>query len=279
MASVSPILVENLLWIVTTRINNPAYDFDFERVFACRHPQCPAQDSLAVARLGAFEDYVSAYAEYARAGVHLIHTPEQHLFCTRLSKWYPLLRDFTPRSMCFDDLPRAADVEAAFGWPVFVKGERQTNRHQASTSVIRSALEFEAAMALWRNDPILKWQRVAVRELITLRPVGGGAPGKISPSFEFRTFWWFGTLVGFGPYWTEADRYVATDVERTTAIAVAEAAARRISIPFLVLDVAQTSDGRWIVIECNDGQESGYAGVSPIELWNNVLELIRQGAA
>jgi len=41
----------------------------------------------------------------------------------------------------------------------------------------------------------------------------------------------------------------------------------------LVVDVAQSIDGRWIVIECNDGQESGYAGVSPIGLWQNIIAL------
>jgi hypothetical protein len=32
--------------------------------------------------------------------------------------------------------------------------------------------------------------------------------------------------------------------------------------------------GRWIVIECNDAQESGYAGVQPQLLCKQVLERI-----
>ena len=40
--------------------------------------------------------------------------------------------------------------------------------------------------------------------------------------------------------------------------------------------VAQTAEGQWIVIECNDGQESGYAGVSPIALWGKLIELERK---
>jgi len=42
-------------------------------------------------------------------------------------------------------------------------------------------------------------------------------------------------------------------------------------VPFLVVDVAITAKGRWIVIECNDAQESGYAGVSPLALWTSIL--------
>jgi hypothetical protein len=43
-------------------------------------------------------------------------------------------------------------------------------------------------------------------------------------------------------------------------------------VPFLVIDIAQRQDGRWVLIECNDGQESGYAGVSPFSLWQHVVE-------
>jgi hypothetical protein len=44
-------------------------------------------------------------------------------------------------------------------------------------------------------------------------------------------------------------------------------------VPFLVVDIAQTETGQWIVIECNDGQESGYAGVSPFGLWQRIVDL------
>jgi hypothetical protein len=48
-----------------------------------------------------------------------------------------------------------------------------------------------------------------------------------------------------------------------------------IDLPFLAVDVAQTTSGEWIVIECNDGQESGYAGVSPFALWQSIVDIER----
>lgn len=33
---------------------------------------------------------------------------------------------------------------------------------------------------------------------------------------------------------------------------------------------------RWIVIECNDAQESGYAGASAIGIWQNILTIERE---
>ena len=60
---------------------------------------------------------------------------------------------------------------------------------------------------------------------------------------------------------------------------VANEAASRLGVPFLVVDVAQTAEGQWIVIECNDGQESGYAGMSPMALWGKLIELERARVA
>ncbi len=58
-------------------------------------------------------------------------------------------------------------------------------------------------------------------------------------------------------------------------MAIAYEVARRIDVPFLVVDVAQTIEGNWIAIECNDGQESGYAGIPPVGLWNNLIGVER----
>lgn len=62
--------------------------------------------------------------------------------------------------------------------------------------------------------------------------------------------------------------YTAGFVERVAA---------RISATFLVVDVALTMNGDWIVIEINDGQDSGYAGNNPLTLWGKILD--REGRA
>ena len=102
------------------------------------------------------------------------------------------------------------------------------------------------------------------------------ASEKISPSFEFRTFWWRGRIVGAGPYWSDFASYSWTESEEFEALSIAEKAASRINVPFLAVDVAQTKSGEWIVIECNDGQESGYAGVSPIGMWQRIIAIEKE---
>ncbi|MCP4502969.1 MAG: ATP-grasp domain-containing protein [Deltaproteobacteria bacterium] len=80
-----------------------------------------------------------------------------------------------------------------------------------------------------------------------------------------------GDLVGAGPYWAEFAEYDWTSAERQEALEVARRVKDAVDVPFLVVDLAQTASGEWICIECNDGQESGYAGINPIEMWRAVL--------
>ncbi len=133
---------------------------------------------------------------------------------------------------------------------------------------------FEQAMQVYRFDPILQWQGIVCREYVSLRRAGEIAvEDRIPSSFEFRTFWWKGTLVGYGRYWWESEPYGMTAAEKAAALGIAQEAARRLAVPFLVVDIAQTTKGKWIVIECNDAQESGYAGALPLSVWQNVLQI------
>jgi ATP-grasp domain, R2K clade family 3 len=134
------------------------------------------------------------------------------------------------------------------------------------------------ATASGRADPILHWQQLVVREFVPLRPIAADMGEKIPASFEFRTFWWRGKLVGAGPYFGHAARYTWTSAERAAALHVAGLAAARVPVTFLVVDVAQRADGGWIVIEVNDGQESGYGGASALGIWQGVLDLEAGGS-
>lgn len=263
--------MDDVLWVLNTQVGLGIYDFNFESRFPCKHPWQRPTHITAVARIGAIEDYVTAYNEFQTNGIELIHTPEQHFASSELDRWYPLIEDLTPRSHCYEKSPSVADIERDFGWPIFMKGSRQTSRHSRSLSFIDSANSFTAAMARFQEDPVLRWQKVVCREFVRLRPVEDPHPERIPSSFEFRTFWWKGQLVGAGRYWWEGKPYNWTDAEKDRAICVAGEAAARINSTFLVVDVAQASDGRWLIIECNDAQESGYAGASPIGIWQNII--------
>lgn len=271
------LLLENRLCILTAPTHVAGYDFDFELHFSCTHPYRIEAEIPTVLRTGAAADYAHEYEAHLANGLRLVNSPAEHELASELALWYPLLAGLTPRTICHDDFPSANEVEAEFGWPIFLKGSRQTSKHNPDLSIIRSREHYARAMEAWRQDSILHWQKVAVREFIPLQRVAGEVAGKVNPSLEFRTFWWHGQCVGAGQYWSQVPAYQVADLD--AGVALAGVAAARLQVPFLVVDVAKTADGRWIVIECNDAQESGYTAVPPNLLWRRVVDALPLTAA
>lgn len=266
-------LIENELAILSRSTGVSAYDFDFGLHFECRHPYRLDREYDGILRVGAPADYAACYREAIELGIRPINDPDQHRIASQIEYWYPSIAEMTPKTRVFDALPEADRVEAEFGWPVFLKGSRQTSKHNPDLAIIENREHYARAVAAYGRDPILHWQKPVLREFVALAPIGGSIPGKIRPSLEFRTFWLHGRCVGYGPYWYQVPAYASERIDDGLALA-AEVAAR-IPVPFLVVDIAQTEDGRWIAIECNDAQESGHAGISPHRLWRSILDAHR----
>ncbi|NEO87299.1 MAG: ATP-grasp domain-containing protein [Spirulina sp. SIO3F2] len=273
------ILLEDTIWLLVGEVNAPNYDFALSEMLACRHPWQRDEVVNAIARFGAISNYDQIYQELLDNGIRLIHSPEQHRLASELPQWYLLLADLTPKSHWFVEPPAFDELAATFGVPFFLKGSRQTSRHQAALSIIQSRGDYEQAIAAYQTDPILHWQNLVCREFVPLRSVPSEPSEKIPPSFEFRTFWWRGKCIGAGQYWSAPHTttiYHWSPEEEQAALAIAQTAATRLNLPFVAIDVAQTATGDWIVIECSDAQESGYSSISPFTLWQNLVHAEQQ---
>jgi hypothetical protein len=265
--------IEDKLWLMTAPVNVGNYDFAFEQYFTCRHLWQRPEKITTVARIGVVKEYAELYAALENEGVQLIHTPEEYQKCSELPYWYPSLKDLTPRSIWFDEHPSVEQITQEFQLPIFIKGARQTSKHKRSLSIIENREALATALQAYQHNPILHWQSLVCRDYVMLRSVGKSDGEEIPSSFEFRTFWWKQPFVGAGRYWVNAPAYKWTASEEHDALAIARQAAQQLNVPFLVVDVAQCVDGQWIVVEVNDAQESGYADVSPFQLWRNILTI------
>ena len=268
----SPINVEDNLWVLSETTGFSQYDFIFQDHFCCRHPYKIDDEISAVARLGAAPDYKERYESLLEWNIRLIHSPEEYNRTSNLPEWYPILEEYTPRSKWYETQPSASDILSSFKLPVFLKGERQTNKHSGSQSVIKSREQLEDVLIQWKKEPILWWQKVVCREYEELRPVAKTVGDCLQKSYEFRTFWWQMECVGVGKYWVTED-YELEGNDLDVIKQIGSDVAQRLGVIFLVIDFAQKVDGTWIVIEVNDGQDSGYAGVSPRFMWSRIVEL------
>lgn len=212
------ILLEDTVWVLVGEVALPSYDFSLTQLFACRRPWHRPKQITAIARFGVATNYDELYQQLAADGIFLVHSPEQHLLASELPHWYPLLEGLTPKSLWFSEPPDIAFLEQTVGLPFFLKGSRQTSRHQAALSIIRSSEDYYRAVDIYKQDPILHWQDLVCREYVKLRSVPSEPTEKIPPSFEFRSFWWRGHCIGAGQYWSTA--YDWNQEEKNAALAI-----------------------------------------------------------
>lgn len=261
--------LENRLVIASQTVGVSIYDFDFDLNFQCTHPYVFEGEEHCVLRIGAVADYALRFEEMLELGLRLINSPSEHEMASQLEHWYPLITDLTPRTQVFDSMPPVDEVQANFSWPIFLKGSRQTSKHNTLLSIIENAVAYDIAAEAYAKDEILHWQKPVIREFVPLLRVAGNVAMKIPPSMEYRSFWWDGRCVGWGRYWYQVPAYHCSDA--TVGLDMAREVAERLTVPFLVVDFAKTAAGDWIIIECNDGQEAGYSAIDPRSLWRQIL--------
>lgn len=205
----------------------------------------------------------------------LVHNAE-HLRCSTIEKWYPAIKDRTPFTKFYDELPDIDEIEKNFSFPIFIKGNRQTNRHNKAQCIIENADAYEQLKDTWKKDSILSWQKVAVREYVRLQTIDDTTyPEMVPISYEFRFFCFEGKCVGYGPYWYMGNKYSMDPNDSESAIKLVEWAAQRVSVSFIAVDLAKAAEGEWIIIEVNDAQESGFVGLNSLSLWHNAIEAMQ----
>lgn len=178
----------------------------------------------------------------------LVHNAE-HLRCSTIEKWYPEIKDKTPFTKIYEKFPDVDELLKDFSFPVFIKGNRQTGRHNKSQCIIENAEDYEQLKRVWKNDSILSWQKVAVREYVKLQTIDDTSyPEMVPISYEFRFFCFEGKCVGYGLYWYMGNKYAMSSEDEKAAIELSEWAAHRVATCFIAVDLAKTDAGEWIII-------------------------------
>lgn len=258
------------LSVATRRVHVGSYDFDFRKYFEVRSVFGQTNAQL-ILRIGAIHNYEQVYTYFAEMGLQVVNSIEEHNNVSLLPNWYPKIRDFTPRSMVFEQIPTYEVVKSHFEFPVFVKGERQTNKHQKALCIAENRSDFEKIAMSWATDPILNWQKMIVREFVDLMPIEAETEHEIKKSFEVRVFVWYGKVVSWGQYWDSNHKIQMDKADEDKISALTQLVYRELPVPFMVIDFAKKSNNEWIVIELNDAQESGYAMNPKVKLWSNIV--------
>jgi hypothetical protein len=257
--------------VATNRAHVNSYDFDFRNYFQVK-TIIGATKSNLILRIGAIHDYEGVYNFFAAMGLKLINSVEEHHKVSLLPNWYGYIKELTPRSKVFDTLPTFEQVSNDFTFPIFIKGERQTNKHKKELCIAENRSDFENILMAWKTDPILNWQKMIVRAFVDLKPLEKELPHQLKKSFEIRVFVWFGQILSIGQYWESEHRIQLDSIDENKIKALTEIVFNKLLVPFMVIDFGKTVNNEWIIIELNDAQESGYALNHKINLWNNLIQ-------
>jgi hypothetical protein len=220
------------------------------------------------------ERYEAIYTELLRKHIHLLNTPQEHLIAQEFDRAYPMLAGLTPESVVLttpDDYQKAIEKLA---FPVFVKGAVRSRKEAGlKACVANSKLELQLLVKQFFDVEYRSRGRVIVREFVKLKYHRTSKEG-FPLGREYRVFLYKERVLGFGYYWEGEDPYrnLSSDEEKQV-LNLARQAARQLGVPFLAIDVGQTEDGRWIIIEANDAQFAGTSQIPLLPLWNAIQSI------
>ena len=194
----------------------------------------------------------------------LINSTYEHSYVSNFDYYFDL-ESYTPKTYF-----RLEDVSSSGPW--VCKGKTNSLKSQ-----------FKAKMfAENRNDLINKYndllndafvgeQGIIIRDFVPLESFGKSLSG-IDYANEWRFFFYKNQLLSYGYYWSNAEIIPKNEDLDPKAKDLAQEIASIVSerVNFFVVDLAKTNDGKWILIELNDGTMSGLSENDPEILYSNL---------
>jgi len=231
-------------------------------------------NSLVIARYSVLPFYKEVERDLLKRGSKLLNTYHQHRFVADLGNYTELLGELTPRTYLLEDTPDTG--------PFVVKGETNSKRSLWKTHMY-AADKREAIQVACRlmEDSLISEQRIYVRDFVPLETFGVGVDG-VPIAREFRFFVLDGQVLCGAYYWANHTEFLAEhNIPTPQASEVPQEFLKRVTeavganVRFYVIDVAKTASGEWIVVELNDGQQSGLSENEPEKLYGALATHLR----
>ena len=258
------------------------YEEDELAVAACHFPvyryraEIPA-GSLVVGRFANLPFHAELEQDVKLLGSRLVNTTAQHSYVAQFD-YFEDLQDVTfPTWFRLEDIPRSFRDK-----PFVVKG--RTNSRKQAWSTHMYAEDFAAAVRLsaeLMTDGLLAPQGLVVRAHTPLEVFEVSAVNGLPFANEWRLFYFEGQRLAHGYYWSAIDDWSRVEAAKPDFLAhglpFADSVAERLvgKIPFVVIDIARTAEGRWVVVELNDGCQAGLNDSVPApDLYANLRKVL-----
>jgi len=231
-------------------------------------------DCLVIPRFCALPFFKELENDCNYAKSKLINSYDQHRYIADLKNWYYDLKDFTPET--WDKLHIIPE-----NGPFVLKGETNSKKFLWNTHMFakdkREAIEVHGRLL---DDSLMQDQDIYIRRYVELEKLCDGFRG-LPVTREYRFFIYKSTILSGGFYWSShieeiEELGIKVDPEEVPKDFLNEVISKiqntELSEPpsYYVIDVAKTANGKWIVIELNDGTMSGLSENDPDLLYSNL---------
>lgn len=220
-------------------------------------------NSLVVGRYSCLPFYDELVKELNLKNSILVNSLSEHNYIADICQWYEDVKEFTPKT--YTEWGHLTTGQ----W--IVKGKTHSRKSHFNTHMYADSKE--SLIKVVRNlldDPTISQNGLVVRDYIPLKRLDTGING-IPIVKEWRLFYYKTKLLTNGFYWGSM---IEEDIGKIPKEGeeFANEVAKIISLKtnFFVLDIAEKEDGGYILIEINDGQQSGLSLCNPDELYANL---------
>lgn len=224
------------------------------------------RDEIVIARYSALPFYKELERDLKLQGSRLLNSYSEHQYIAEF-EWYWDVEEFTPKSWFnWRDVP---DNQG----PYVVKGRTNSHKFQWNKKMYAETYEdLKRVHLALLDDELLSQQGLVYRKYVPLKTYEIGVGG-LPFTNEWRFFYYKDKLLSYGYYWIISE-YTGdmNDEGLTFAQKIATVIAEQTN--FFVLDIAQTVTGEWILIEVNDGQQSGLSGNDPEVLYSSLKAVL-----
>lgn len=209
-----------------------------------------------IGRYSVWPNYKELWNDISIQGGTLINTIEQNDFVTDVMNWEHVLSGMTPKTWNrLEDIPEGKFV---------LKGKWKSRKDKWNTHMYaesrRDAIDVYCRL---QEDTFIGVDTIYVREYIPLKTLLIGLNG-LPVTEEYRFFVLDGKVLCGGFYWQNYMDDIDEDISYSlSAENVPTSFLNNVisvigdNIRFYSLDVARTENGNWIVVELNEGQQSG----------------------
>ncbi len=218
-----------------------------------------------------YEEYELVYEILKKNDLELINKPSEYSKSEYFDQFYPFIKEYTIESEITTNLMEAKEAVNRLGYPVFLKGTIQSlKKYGWDNCVAYSEEELEAVFEKLNREKDFSLGKIVIRQFTKFRYneiAGNGIPR----AHEYRFFVLNQKIIDYSFYWngTNPFKLSALDLERLKIIVLE--IAKRINVPFISVDLGETLEDGWKVIEIGDGQFSDIRNISPFKMWNTIL--------